>query len=391
MDGSVNVEVRSSDVSKVAGRLFSRGAHAEGEVLLIESPLTSVQFAWNRACRYAACDLCLRPLETAEENVRRLAAKPDLRLPWPQCCPTRSQEHVKCPTCQVRYCTEACRAQAWALHHQVLCTISRDPLQPLEKLTEAWKKLHYPPETMSILLATRLLARLAQAENKGPLLASLSHLSLGLGAQEQEDTVANLFGPEWRDRLALLRQLMLDVFRGYPCVSQWTTPEGFQLLVALLAKRGQSIGTSALSVWVKNLSELELPPSERAALDSAVEELYDDIEKESGMFLNNEGCGLYPLQSLCTHSCRPNAEATFPHNDHTLSLVALRDIRPGEEITVSYIDECSLSRSRHSRIKILRENHLFTCACPRCEEEAALQPDVTSDEEMEDSSGAEEA
>ncbi|CAN7997726.1 unnamed protein product, partial [Ixodes hexagonus] len=353
--------------------------------------------------RYAACDLCLRPLETAEENVRRLAARPHLRLPWPQCCPTRPQEHVSCPVCQVRYCSEACRARAWALHHELLCAVSRDPLQPLEKLIEAWKKLHYPPETTSVLLVVRLLATLAQAEDKGTILATMGRLSAGLGAKEQEACLAHLLGTEWRERMNLLYRLTLNIFRGHPSVNQWTTPEGFQLLVALLARRGQSVGTSALSVWVKNVGELELPPSERAALDSAVDGLYDDIEKESGMFLNNEGCGLYPLQSLCVHSCRPNAEATFPHNNHTLSLVALRDIQPGEamspnsilpswqEITVSYIDECSLNRSRHSRIKILRESHLFTCTCLRCEEEASQQPDVTSDEEMEDSSDAEEA
>ncbi|XP_029851001.2 SET and MYND domain-containing protein 5 [Ixodes scapularis] len=392
MDGSVDLEVRSKgDGSKVSERLFSRGAHAQGDVLLVESPLASVQFAWNRACRYAACDLCLRPLETAEENVQRLAAKPGLRLPWPQCCSTRPQEHVSCPACQVLYCSDACRARAWALHHRVLCTAGRDPPQPLERLTEAWKELHHPPETTSVLLAVRLLARMAQAEDGAALATALGRLTPGLGPREREDTLARLLGPEWRDRLALLRRLILDVFQGHPRVGQWTAPEDFELLVALLVKRGQSIGTSALSVWARNVDELELPPSERAALDSAVEEIYDDIERESGVFLNNEGCGLYPLQSLCAHSCCPNAEARFLHNDHTLSLVALRDIRPGEEVTVSYIDECSLSRSRHSRIKMLRESHLFTCTCPRCEEEATQQPDVTSDEEMEDSSDAEEA
>lgn len=66
-----------------------------------------------------------------------------------------------------------------------------------------------------------------------------------------------------------------------------------------------------------------------------------------------------------------------------LSLVALRDIEPGEEITVSFLDECSLNRSRHSRAKILRENHLLDCSCTRCAAEAD-QPDVTSDEEMDD-------
>lgn len=146
---------------------------------------------------------------------------------------------------------------------------------------------------------------------------------------------------------------------------------------------------SALGEWVKNCNDLELPEPQRASLDAFTDQLYDDLEKESGPFLNNEGVGLFLLQSLCSHSCAPNAESSFPHNNYTLSLVALRDIGQGEEITLSYLDECSVSRSRHSRAKLLRENHLVTCACARCEAEAD-QPDMTSDEDMDDDESNEE-
>lgn len=42
-----------------------------------------------------------------------------------------------------------------------------------------------------------------------------------------------------------------------------------------------------------------------------------------------------------------------------------------------------LERSRHSRQKELRENYLFNCTCPKCEEQKT-EPDVTSDEEEDD-------
>lgn len=76
----------------------------------------------------------------------------------------------------------------------------------------------------------------------------------------------------------------------------------------------------------------------------------------------------------------PNAQATFPYSDHTLVLTALTDIAAGDEILISYLDECSLERSRHSRQKELRENYLFQCRCNKCDREAG-EPDVTSDEE----------
>ena len=73
-----------------------------------------------------------------------------------------------------------------------------------------------------------------------------------------------------------------------------------------------------------------------------------------GSFLNSEGSALYSLQSACNHSCIPNAEPTFPYSDFRLVMTATRNIQPGDEITISYLDECTLERSRHSRLKQLR-------------------------------------
>jgi len=42
-----------------------------------------------------------RPLEGAEENVRRLTGKKDLVLPYPHCCPTNRESHTQCPLCGV--------------------------------------------------------------------------------------------------------------------------------------------------------------------------------------------------------------------------------------------------------------------------------------------------
>lgn len=121
---------------------------------------------------------------------------------------------------------------------------------------------------------------------------------------------------------------------------------------------------------------------QREELDAFIDQLYKDMEKESGEFLNCEGSGLYVLQSCCNHSCIPNAETSFPENNFLLHLTALEDIEAGEEICISYLDCCQRERSRHSRNKILRENYLFTCSCPKCLAQAD-DADVTSDEEEE--------
>lgn len=99
--------------------------------------------------------------------------------------------------------------------------------------------------------------------------------------------------------------------------------------------------------------------------------------------MNNEGSGLYKVQSKINHSCVPNAQSTFPYSNDVVVLKALKEIQPGEEICISYLDECQLERSRHTRQAILKENYLFVCNCPRCLEQIN-DPDETSEEEDDD-------
>ncbi len=69
---------------------------AEGDVIFTEEPLVSAQFLWNKSCKYSACDHCLRPLETVEQNIRRLTKDPDFVLPLPGAQASRNFEVVPC-------------------------------------------------------------------------------------------------------------------------------------------------------------------------------------------------------------------------------------------------------------------------------------------------------
>ena len=103
----------------------------------------------------------------------------------------------------------------------------------------------------------------------------------------------------------------------------------------------------------------------------------------AGQFLSSEGTGLFVTQSKINHSCCPNAEARFPYSNYIVAVTATKDIQPGEEICISYLDECFLERSRHTRQKFLAENYLFVCKCIKCESQVD-DPDVTSAEEESD-------
>ena len=94
----------------------------------------------------------------------------------------------------------------------------------------------------------------------------------------------------------------------------------------------------------------------------------------------------FKFLGLMNHSCYPNTSVHFESGTNQLSVVVEHDINtPGTELTISYLDECTLMRSGHSRRKYLREHYLFLCKCPRClEEKERGEESVTSEEEDDD-------
>ncbi|TRY98772.1 hypothetical protein DNTS_025508 [Danionella cerebrum] len=347
------VEVRFIDNVKGRG-LFAKKSFKKGDSIFAEKPLVSSQFLWNAMYKYRACEYCMHALETAEENARRLSGLPSLILPHPELCKVRPDQHQACPQCQVMYCSAGCRQAAWELYHKVLCLGQShgDPDHPINKLQDAWRSVHYPPETSSVMILAKMVATFKQARDKERWQRLLSHFC-SRTANEEEEIAHKLLGEKFQGQLTLLRGLFATALYE-DRLHQWFTPEGFRSLFSLVGTNGQGIGTSSLSQWVHGCDALQLPSQQREHLDAFIDQLYKDIDKETGDFLNCEGSGLFLLQSSCNHSCVPNAEASFPDSNFLLHLTALSDISAGEEICISYLDCCQRDRSRHSRHKILR-------------------------------------
>lgn len=367
--------VRHIDQFKGQGLFATRNYNA-GDVIFEEIPLVCCQFSWNAAYGYKACDHCLRPLETAEENVRRLTGK-EIQLPYPELGSTDKTQHSSCCSCGAAYCSAKCRELAVEQYHQLLCFNSD---HPLNNLIETWKQMHYPPETTSIMLIARIIACVEQAGDKAVAFNTFMQFCHKT-VNEEEMITHKLLGPQFTDKLELLRTLLS---RALPVTSHWlSSAEDFRSLIALVGLNGQGVGTSVFSEWVKQITKLSLPESEKQNLDMLVEQIYDDMDSVVGTFLNNEGSALYALQRYVNHSCEPNAAPHFLHSDFTLSMMAIRHIEAGEEICISYLDECILERSRHTRQKTLRQNYVFTCHCNRCIEQSD-EPDQTSEEDSDD-------
>lgn len=90
---------------------------------------------------------------------------------------------------------------------------------------------------------------------------------------------------------------------------------------------------------------------------------FEDLANRIGAF---EGTGLFPLISKLNHSCVPNASVDFSSNN-TGVVTATREILPGEEICISYIEEED-ERGFEERQTALVD-YQFECDCPRCEKE----------------------
>lgn len=331
----------------------------------------------------------MRPLETAEANAQRLANDKTLKLPYPGCCITLPwlEIHTTCPECGAKYCSEECRTEALSKHHTVICNNHGLIIE----LIEVWKKMHYPPETASLMLIIKIFAMYKQAADKPQFLATLNDFQQTAGDEESQ-LFHKILGDSFSAQLEDLFKGMMQVFSSDPDFQLWLTPDSFKRLFVLVGTNGQGIGTTSVGEWAKRVGNLEenLSEEDKKKLEQAIDDMYMKMDDFSGQFLNVEGSGLYSQQSKINHSCQPNCEIVFPQSNHVLQVVALRDIAAGEEVTISYLDECMLSRSRHSRQKVLKENYIFVCECEKCSFEKLSQKDETSSEEEEDDDDDEE-
>jgi hypothetical protein len=72
---------------------------------------------------------------------------------------------------------------------------------------------------------------------------------------------------------------------------------------------------------------------------------------------------LFPEIAMLNHDCRPNAAYFFDEEMMTHYVHAIRDIIPGEEITITYIDN---EKDRKTRMSRLEKNWGFECSCAAC-------------------------
>lgn len=82
--------------------------------------------------------------------------------------------------------------------------------------------------------------------------------------------------------------------------------------------------------------------------------------------VDSSDSGVFPECSRFNHSCAPNASYAWNIASAKEAIYAVKDIAPGEQITVTYLDEERLNQSRSGRREILMRDFRFQCNCNVC-------------------------
>ncbi|KAI0005042.1 MAS20-domain-containing protein [Russula compacta] len=98
------------------------------------------------------------------------------------------------------------------------------------------------------------------------------------------------------------------------------------------------------------------------------------------------GAGFFAVSSYISHSCDPCARPSFESANSEMRLVVTRDIKVGDEITVSYVDASvhedeDVIQARYRRRKELARGWRFACQCDRCVREAP-SPSAAGEKEL---------
>ena len=90
------------------------------------------------------------------------------------------------------------------------------------------------------------------------------------------------------------------------------------------------------------------------------------------------GSAIYTVSSYLNHSCQPSARPSFASGTSEMSIVASRDLKKGDELTIAFVDvnqhpnETTLDCRRRRRTELVR-GWRFSCGCERCTEESKLE------------------
>jgi len=390
MDTGVPPPFVISFINEKKGRgMFASRSFKQEETLFFEQPIISQQHVTNRLIA-RTCGNCFRFLGTLEEQLahhRELLEMQSLPI-------HNASGIVRCVhECGELYCSEECRNEALFRHHNILCV---GTLQVQEHPLFQFKS-HAILHNELFLLAGQVLAVILSSWrlNGGQLnqhVLPFAQLHKKLWWEVVTDVQEDILKSIMDESLKLLRQAFVLQLRPeeYQFL-EFLRVDFFATLLGLLDLNNHTIDIKApLQIVYSSLAEQGTHPSGLTL--EVLKPIAEAIAREQDNYLDedeaypSEGCsmgenysephlqdifpafeglGIFPNIAMMNHSCVPNANVRFG-DDRTAVVVALRDIQPGEELTISYIENDMPLEARQKEL----QEYGFICDCPLCSQQA---------------------
>lgn len=313
----------------------------------------------------------------------------ELVLPYSKQFPLPSV--ISCPGgCQEAfYCSQLCAEADWDLFHSLLCTGVRSKSLNKEALL---KFFQHANETNDIfLLAAKVVTftilkyrklKASYPEDHGKCSTGNCDLSL---LSEAWKPVSMGFKRRWWECIALPDDVDSCDEAAFRMQIKELAFTSLQLLKsAIFDKECEPLFSLEIYGHIIGMFELnnldlvvaspvedyflyidDLPQSEKKEAERITRPLLDALGDDYSVCC--QGTAFFPLQSCMNHSCQPNARAFKREEDRDgqATLIALRLICKGEEVTISYIDEDLPYKERQAMLA----DYGFRCRCPKCLEE----------------------
>ena len=124
---------------------------------------------------------------------------------------------------------------------------------------------------------------------------------------------------------------------------------------------------------LENASRLHLlDPNDESLDEDDIDEFVSDHVRVMSIFsVNNfrmvpSGLAVYATASRLNHSCVPNVHHSYNPTVKRITVYAVNDIEPEQELFTSYLGGEGNYSTRSQRIEKLRATYGFTCRCPAC-------------------------
>ncbi|XP_050208401.1 histone-lysine N-methyltransferase ATXR2 [Mercurialis annua] len=315
----------------------------------------------------------------------------DLVLPHSNKFPLPSA--ISCPgECgEAFYCSKLCSEADWASSHSLLCTgersqsLSRDALLRfiqhadetndiflLAAKTIAFTILRYRKLKAACLIGKQNCTDSVELDRSGLSLLLEAWKPVSVGHKRRwwecislpndvDDEIA--FRMEVRDLAFTSLQLLKAAIFDQECEPLFSL-EIFGNLIGMFEQNNLDlVVASPVEDYFLYIDDLPYP--EKSKAEEITEPILDALGDEYSICC--QGTAFYPLQSCMNHSCHPNAKAFKREEDRDgqATIIALRPISKGDEVTISYIEEEVPLEERQA----LLADYGFKCRCARCLQE----------------------